>query len=295
MEYLLIPVLWILAVTKVTLQSRFSKNDHTGRAQSIFFNGLIFFVGSLILLPSLFDGPINSDTLVFGIVMGVMSFIFQFFYVAAFARGKTSITMVINNFSMLIPVLFSVVMFNESFGPVKVVATALVIVSFFLTVKDDPSKSEGKTSTRGFDGIWLICTLIALFSGGFGSCAQKWYATTTDDFQVFEFVSISYFTAALISVIAIGILGIKEKKINVKPTRPVVISACLAGAVLGIFQCFYTYAPSVIDAAVLYPAFNCGASLVVTVVGVVFFKEKCSLRQYIGIGIGILAILLLCI
>jgi drug/metabolite transporter (DMT)-like permease len=287
--------LWILAVTKVTLQSRFSKNDHTGKAQSIFFNGLIFLVGALILLPSLFDGPVNSDTLIFGAIMGSLSFIFQFFYITAFSRGKTSITMVINNFSMLIPMLFSVVMFNESFGPVKIAATALVIVSFFLTFKDDPAKTDGKASSRGFDWIWLVCTLIALFSGGFASCAQKWYASAAAEFQVLEFVSISYIVATLISAVAIGIFGIKEKKINVKPKRSVIISACSAGAVLGVFQCLFTYAPKVLDGTVLYPAYNCGASLLMTVVGAVFFKERCSIKQYIGIGIGAVAIVLLCL
>lgn len=294
MEYLLIPVLWILAVTKVTLQSRFSKNDHTGKAQSIFFNGLIFLVGALMLSPSLFDGPISQKTLIFGVAMGALSFVFQFFYISAFSRGKTSITMVINNFSMLIPVLFSVIMFQESFGLIRIAATVLVIISFFLTVKDGSEKSDGKNA-RGFDLIWLVCTLLALVSGGFAFCAQKWYAAVADEFQFIEFVSISYMTASLISVASIAVLGIKDKKINVKPTRSVVISACLAGLVLGVFQCILTYAPSVLDATVLYPAYNCGASVLMTVVGAVFFKERCCIRQYIGIGIGAVAIVLLCL
>ena len=295
MEYLLIPLLWILAVTKVSLQSRFSKSSHSGKAQSIFFNGLIFLAGALILLPSLFDGPIGADTLIFGALMGIMSFIFQFFYITAFARGKTSITMVINNFSMLIPMLFSVIMFNESFGYIKIIATVLVIVSFFLTVKDDPEKADGKVNSRGFDWIWLACTLIALFSGGIASCSQKWYAAVAVDFQVLEFVSISYITASIISAVTIGIMGIKDKKIDVKPTRPMLISGCLAGVVLGLFQCLFTFAPSVLDGTVLYPAYNCGASVLMTVVGAVIFKERCSIRQYIGIGIGAFAIVLLCL
>ena len=161
MEYLLIPILCLLAAGKVTLQSRFSKNDHSGRSQSIFFNGLIFSVGAIILLPSLLDGPINKYTLILGIIMGVMSFIFQFFYITAFSRGKMSITVIINNFNMLIPVLLSVVMFSESFGPIKIVATVLILTSFVLTVKDNPQKTQADISSSGFDWIWLVCTLIA--------------------------------------------------------------------------------------------------------------------------------------
>ncbi|MBE6583365.1 MAG: hypothetical protein E7649_00095 [Ruminococcaceae bacterium] len=295
MEYLLIPILWVLAAGKITLQSRFSKNDHSGRAQSIFFNGIIFSAGALILMPSLFDGPLSPYTLVLGAIMGSMSFVFQFFYITAFSRGKMSITVVINNFSMLIPMFLSVIFFKESFGYIKIIATALVIVSFFLTVKDEPPKSDDKSNSRGFDWIWLICTLVAMVSGGIASFAQKCYAAVTDDFQVLEFVSVSYITASLISVIAIGIFGIKEKKINIKPTRPVIVSSCLAGLVLGVFQCLFTYAPYVLEATVLYPAYNCGASLLLTVVGAVFFKEKCCVRQYIGIGIGAVAIVLLCL
>ena len=294
MEYLLIPIMWILASAKVTFQSRFSKNDHPGASQSIFFNGLIFFTGALILSPSLFDGRLSPYTLIFGAVMGIMSFIFQFFYITAFSRGKMSITVVINNFSMLIPVVFAVVFLDEKFGIFKIIATVLVLISFCLTVKDNGNAKSVKGQSK-FDWIWLGCTLLAFFSGGIASISQKWYAAVTDELQVLEFVVVSYLTATLMSAIAIGVFGLKNKKIDIKPSRPVILWGCVTGVILGAFQCLFTYAPSIMDAAVLYPAYNCGASVMLTVVGAVFFKEKCNVRQYIGIGIGIAAIVLLCL
>ena len=297
MEYLLIPLLCILASTKVTIQSRFSKTGHSGRIQSIFFNGIIFCVGALILLPTIFDGPLNQYTLIFGCINGVMSFVFQFFYITAFGRGKMSITVIIANFNMLIPMLLSVAFFGESFGPLKIVATILVLIAVVLTVKDDPEKNGAGSDARKFDWAWLGCTLLAFFSGGIATFAQKWYSATVagNDFQVLEFVAISYTTATILSLIMIGLFGRKEKKINLKPSRSVIISACIAGLVLGAFQCVYTYAPSVLEATVLYPVYHCASSLMLTVVGVLLFKEKCCTRQYIGIGVGVVAITMLCL
>lgn len=56
-----------------------------------------------------------------------------------------------------------------------------------------------------------------------------------------------------------------------------------------------TYAASVIDGAVLYSTYNCATSMLSAAVGRLLFKEKLTNKQMIGVIVGIVSIMLLCI
>ena len=73
------------------------------------------------------------------------------------------------------------------------------------------------------------------------------------------------------------------------------ISGASAGVIIGIFQCLNTYAASVIDGAVLYSSYNCAASILSAAVGRILFKERLSKKQFVGVIIGILCIVFLCV
>ena len=68
----------------------------------------------------------------------------------------------------------------------------------------------------------------------------------------------------------------------------------IVGILLGSFQSLYTYASSIIDGTLLFPAYNGGATLLVTLSGVILFREKLSKRQLLGVLTGAAAIILMC-
>ena len=69
----------------------------------------------------------------------------------------------------------------------------------------------------------------------------------------------------------------------------VVIGICTA-----VMHRMNTYLASVIDSAVFFPVVNGGNALLVIVASIVVFKEKLSIRQLIGVIVGLVAILMLC-
>ena len=292
MIILIVFLMCVLASAKVTLQSSYSRGRNSSEAQKHLFNVILFGTITLMFFPTLLDGEIHPYTLAFGTITGVLSVLFQFSYLKAFSTGRVTLTVIVNNFSMLIPMIYSIIFLGEGFGYIKMIATALAAVSFFLVVKRDKNEKdiEGKVKLK-----WFIYTMILFLSGGVCSAVQKAYAVEIDNIQVFEFIAIAYFCATLLSLALFGFERVAHKEAKVGASGKMVLFAVLVGLSLGVFQCVNTYAPSIIDGTVLYPAYNCGVSVLIAIIGAIVFKERLTVKQYIGSVIGIAAVVLLCL
>lgn len=293
MKYLLIPLLCFLAVTKITIQTGFSKKSGSDD-NGIFFNGLAFLIASLIFLPSLIKNGAEFDTLVSGCIMGTLSFLFQFFYIKALKIGKMSLTVIINNFSMLIPITVSVLFLDESFGATKIIGTVLALIAVTLTAKKNRNE-DNLNEKQKFRFKWFLYIGIVFLCNGFISVDQKLYAAGTEKLQATEFVAVAYITAFLISAAALGAKQVGKRRMKLEIVPSVVASACSVGAILAVFQVLNTYSASVIDGTILYSVYNCGVSMLSIICGRLLFKEKLSYAQAVGTAVGIVSIVFLCI
>ena len=283
MHILLILVLCFLASAKVVLQSSFAKRNALSLKGSIMYNGLAFLVIAVIYMPFVIYRGIDLNTVWYGMAMGACSIIYQLSYTAAFAKGKMALTVIFNNFSMVIPVAISVLWFDEPFGVLRIIGTCLVALSIILNVGGD---GDG----RKVSFVWILCILITFISNGSSAGVQKIY-TKLYEVDLLGFVGISYLTAAALSF---AIMPFASKKKLYFPKKAV-ISACSVGVVLGAHVVLYTYAISIIPGTLLFPAFNCMVSLVMAITGVFLFKEKLSVHQIAGVAVGTLAIILMSI
>ena len=296
MEYLLIPLGCALASLKVTIQSKFSKSGKHTLSQNLFFTAIMFATISLMFLPTLFDGGISATTVFYAALLGSFSMLYQILYVIALSMGRMTLTVIINNFGMLVPMLVAIFFLGEDFTLLIGIGAALALTSLCLSVANKSKK--GKASGKGGEGaVWLILTLLVFLTNGFASLSQKLYtARAGEDFQLFEFICIAYMIAAIEAFAVFGILVPRDKKKGIKlVSKSTVLLGCAVGASLGVFQCVNTIAMSLIDATIYYPAYNCGTSIMLALIGAILFKERFTARQYIGIGLGVVAILLLCI
>ncbi len=290
MSGFLIPLMCFLSVSKVFLQSRYSKTSERGTANKLRFNGMMFAAAAVILLPLLISGGATVPTWICGTVMGVLSMIYQVCYITAFAKGSATLTVLINNFGTIIPIAVSVSVFGEPFGVSKAIGTVLAFVSLVLTVQRtaDTSKKKG-----GYN--WLLLALGTALCNGLISVNQKLYSGLTDAVQVFSFVGIAYVSAAVLCGCVCLFCRRENTKDESEKKTSLLFFSGLSGLILGVFQCVSTYAASVIDGSILYPVYNCAASLLFTVVGRVALKEILTFRQYLGIAVGTVAIVLMCL
>lgn len=292
MKYLLIPVLWFLSTGKLTFQCIFSKTRKCTYSDSIFFNAVMFSAVAAIFFPFLLANGAHAFTLICGMIMGLFSLLFQISYILAFSKGKASLTVTVNNFSLLIPVVASYLLFDESFGAFKLVGTVLILLCFIMTVSKDKEKKPSNAQWLP----WLGFTMLVFLSNGVLSVNQKVYSKMTEELEVFEFVGAAYLFAALLSWGIFFLIRTKREGAEENASyKKAALLAGLSGVFLGAFQCVNTYAASLIDGSVLFPVTNCGISLILTLIGRLFFGEKLSGKQYAGVLIGVVAITLICI
>jgi drug/metabolite transporter (DMT)-like permease len=228
--------------------------------------------------------------------MGSFSFLYQALYVVALAMGRMTLTVIINSFGMLIPMLVSIFVLGDEFSIMIGAGASLAFASLCLTVVK-PSKKEMKEKNVGEGVVWLILTLLVFLTNGIASTAQKLYtAVAGDDFQLFEFICIAYMIASVEAFVAFAVWSPKDRKQGIPlVSKRSVLFGCVVGIALGMFQCVNTLAMSLIPGPIYYPVYNCGTSLLLSTIGAVLFKERFTVRQYVGIGLGIAAILFLCI
>ena len=290
MKYLLIPLLSVMALTKITLQARFSKHAGTGLPDRMLFNAMMFAAGALPLLPMLATTAVSAATVGAGAAMGVLSAAFQLSYVCAFAKGNMALTVLINNFSMLLPTAVSAVALHEPFGAFKILGTALAVGACCLSAA--PTPNAGKKSANS---AWLALTLLSFLCNGLIGITQKVYATRTAP-QVFAFVAVAYLTAA---AAMLPVWAVARRRQPAAARTPLSARALLPGAAVGVllgaFQCVNTYANGVLPGTLLYPAYNCTVSALTALVGRFLFRERLTPRQWLGVAVGTAAVAVLCI
>lgn len=296
-DFAIISALILLASTKILLQSRFSKRVG-GVFGNIAFNGVMFAAGAVFFIPFLLKNGADMPTLVAGVIMGVLSVAFQLCYLFAFSCGKTSLTVIIGNFAMLMPIAVSVAYCGETFGATKILGTAMAILSCCLTGAKGKIDNAGGNAGETNRGKWLLFTFAAFLCNGAISVNQKLYAVNTQSPKSFEFVAIAYIAATVLSALVYGVLlfakrGKAASEITFSPRD--LLPGLIIGVILGVFQSFYTYANSVIDGTLLFPTYNCGVSIVTLLAGRLFFGEKLSAKGKVGAAVGIAATALLCL
>ena len=114
MDIIIISILCLLATAKVTLQGSFAKKNIRSFSDGVFFNGAIFFFSSFVFLKDALT--FNLPTFLFGAAFGILSLIFQLCYIKAMSFGNVSITVLIVNLSMIIPIATSDLCFGEKLG-----------------------------------------------------------------------------------------------------------------------------------------------------------------------------------
>lgn len=283
MIFLTICFLCIMATSKVTVQGKFSKQNVKTLSDGIFFNGLIFVFSALIFCRNAFTK--NVGVIAFAAVFGILTVLFQLTYIKAMSLGNISLTVMIVNLSMVIPIIFSVVFYGEKLTALRIAGICLTIAALVISV-DRTDKS------RKFK-LWLFLSIAAsVCNGGLAIC-QKMFGKTAFSYDSRAFVAWSYIVAGVVSFCLYLGFAVCKKGISFTVKPSVFGYALAAGAILGIFQAVNTKAVAAIDSAVLFPSYNGGVMILSALSGVILLGDKLKRNQTVSVIIGIAAIVLM--
>lgn len=284
MQYLLIPLTCLLAASKILIQSKFAKDKSRTPIDAIFFNGLIFLTGSAVLWLVL-DVQLTAAAVIAGLLVGAINLSYQLAYVSAFSCGPISLTALISSVSMVVPVVFSAIWYDEPLNASRILGILVTIASLYFS-----TATFGKTK---LNIKWIVFTALAFLANCASNIAIKVYLKDFAAGDSSSFVAVHFTASALLSILLFAILSARGQRCTYSVNKSVFLTAGLIGIILGIFSPTYSYAMATLDATLMLPLYNGGTTLLVTLGSALFIQERLTRRQYIGILLGIIAIVLM--
>ncbi len=219
------------------------------------------------------------------IILGIL-FISVFILMALTAqRNGLSVASVAGKMSVVVPVIFAVIVYNEHLSLLKIAGIILALLAVYLTtVKDDGSS---------FDRKKLLFPALLFIGSGVIDTTIKYVETKYVAEGETSIFSAAIFGCAFI----IGILVVTIRR-DFKITGKTI----LGGIALGIPN-FYSIVfllkalqpEHVGDSSTVLPINNVAIVMLSTIFGIIFFKEKLILKNWIGIAIAIISIAMIAV
>lgn len=290
-QFLVVLGVALFAALKIVLQGFVSRGHIRTLQDSLWFNVLLF--GTITLLFALLFpmGEVDGTILAYGLLLGITNVISQVTYAFAFNAGPVSLTVLIASFNVFISAFVSAVAFKESMYLPQLFGLIFLVMSMLLNRVKNPD--EKKASRK-----WLMLTLVVMVSFGFGNTAQKLFWNTQSSKLTNSSTSLmivmyaSATLAALAAYLIVRWTGKKEKS-ALGWRRPVVLYALAVGATLTIYQKLNMFGLEHIDGSFFFPTSIGTQTMLVTLAGVILFRDKLSTRQKWSIVCGILCLALM--
>lgn len=282
MNYILIFLMCLLATAKMSFQTAFGKRSVKNSTDALLFNVFVFITAALLFFPKVIG--CSPAVWAYGAMGAIFTVAYQLLYTKALAIGNVSLTVLITNFSMVVNVLVSYILFGEPVSAVRLFAIALTIVSFIIC--------NGAGTKDGVNKKWLILAVLAMLASSSGSIVQKILGESPYRAETKAFISCLYIFSAALALVIYPIMAKKEKK-SFKTGFGIIKYAVATGLSLALFQAVYNYGIVHIDGTFLFPAQAGGTVVLSTLAGMLIFKDKLTKRQLLGVAAGIAALALM--
>lgn len=195
-----------------------------------------------------------------------------------------SVTSVASKMSLALPVVFGVLLYQEYLSPFQIIGVFLAMAAVYFASVKPKSKSGLKNS------LWLP-VLVFLGSGMIDvslNYFQKFYVIPT---EIPLFSSIVFAAAGITGIVFIMIRGLKTGlKFNFKNV--------FWGIVLGVPNYFTIYfllralKSDYLNSASVFTINNVATVLFSTLLGILIFKERLSVKNWGGIALAVISIVL---
>ena len=293
---MLVLFLSILLSVVLLLNFRVFPRYDVNTFQAIVFNYPVCFLTGLLFLPAGQSFAIDFSQTWTWLAMGLgVGFILTFLLSGASTqRMGITATSLANNLSLVIPVCFSLFIFQtggKTFDALNYLGLIMAVIAVGLsTYKKSSAQVGGERSKRRLSSSVLLPIGVFLFYG----------ATNT----MINYMNLHYISSAdktvqvtltmVMGAIVAGFIMLAVRLIQGKETIQV---RSLVGAVmLGIpnFLSFYTLLLALSafggNGAFVYPLYNIGVILLAALVAALFFREQLSTANKIGLALAVLAI-----
>ena len=279
-------VLAIVFSTGVFVTMRIFKRFEMDNHQALMWNYIFATITGFLICRHYDTVPQLVHESWFGLSL-LTGFWFIFTYLLMTASAQSSgitITSLSSKLSVVLPTLAGVLIFQEHLNLKVSIGIVLALVALVLVVGGNGKPTDKIQITK------LLLPLLIFFGTGIGDILMKLNEQHNTAHNMGFMIAFIYLIATLFGIILVAydlIMG-KSKWQN---------KSILGGVALGVINFFSTYcvfhAMRYFDNVVLFPIYNIGVVCLTALVGWLLFNEKLTWKNYLGLAIAIIAVVLI--
>lgn len=256
-------------------------------AGGFLFNGVICLFAMIFFVVSDKGGfCFPKELWVYGIINAILYASGFYFAYVAYRVGNYLITHTITGMSFVLPIFYGLFILGETQNYMTYLALTCTFSSFFLSLYSRTLKKDKNEEKKAFSFGWLIATLITLISNGFISIVAKMQQAQlgTDINNEYMIITLSGATLFLL------VFGFITER---KDLRRTFVQGGVYGAAAGLLNGIKNGANlaviGLLPLSLLTPLRTAIKTPLNILIACLVYKEKYTPLQYVSIGLGILA------
>jgi len=272
----------------ITVGSRFynQKNKNVENVTALYslMTSSFCALGWLVLWAA--DFSFDLKVLPYSIFYGLCYCFFTIGMLGAIRNGSTSLTALIKQVALVGVSFWGFFFWETKFTAFSLYGIVLLLISLALCLLTKEKKKDSHNLAK-----WLFyCVLIAVGNAGC-SIIQRYQQMNFNYQHKNMFMLFSLLFATLFCLL----FALREEKSNwTKTIRSSWLFPALAGASSACSNVFtLILVKNNMSPVILYPGIAVGGLILTTLIAVLFFREKLRCRQWVGLGIGCIALILL--
>lgn len=270
---------------------------------------LCFIIGFIVMIISgnLNDLILSPTNFLIAALSGISTAVFVVTWLITVKSASYMLVDVVLTVSVLIPVVFSAIFFNESIHYFQIIGFALLVVSVIIMASYNNSIKTDKLNSKSIV-ILVICGL----SQGLSLFSQKIYTNVNINPSVSSFNFYTYVFSAIILIAFYLITVFTQKRKadasnlnnddigdNTIKTNPfktlkkIFIYVAIMACCLYVYSYFSTLASSALPATLQYPLTQ-GLNLTLSLLmSAIFFKEKITTKSVVSIALTFASLIMI--
>ena len=292
MIYSWLVLLPLFSTIKVYIQGKLARDRVKSTSDLFLLNGLIFASLVVIMTPLFYRQIPPVEIILLCMLRAAISMLFQVFYSLAFKTGPVSLTAIIVGFHIIFPMMAGIIAFNEELTLISIIG--IILIFFAICTIPARKGSDSKANLK-----WLVITLIAFVLSGVNNSITTIFSRSSYAEYNDEYIITGYIFASLFCFI---IWALKRKDGGVLPGHlkggrksmlPIAAGVIGIAVVLGAYNIGLIHATASIASIILFPIRSVLGIMMNLLVDIIFYKQRFTKLQFLGIIVGTVAVVML--
>ena len=271
-------ILIVLACVPLYVLNAFCDKHISSQEGNMLYNAIKFLIGSLLLLPmALTDSAPKFElgVVLCGVACGVMYAVSKTVILKGYEKTSVAFMTLCHAAGMIIPCVIGHFFWLEKLSILSVVGILLTVTSIVLL-------KDRKADNKRFETASIVIGIVVFLTSGGVMVAQKLMGLYFSEQSISAYNFYSF-------IVAFFILCFFAKPKNADKKRMKFVLTCAIGSAFSLFiiSIVMTKLAGSVPSVVLFPLLN-GLGIIFVCIGSVFaFKEKFSIKNVVGLLLGV--------